>query len=61
MLRIEAATFLQVEVANYVFYVQDGSDQTFWPTQAHRRSAERSPPAPSSCVCTRAVEPDAGI
>ena len=32
--RIEAATLLQVEVANYVFYVQDGSDQTLWSTQA---------------------------
>jgi hypothetical protein len=32
--QLEAATLLQVEVANYVFYVQDGSDQTLWSTQA---------------------------
>ena len=32
-LRIQAATFLQVEVANFVFYVDDGSGQTSWATQ----------------------------
>ena len=33
--QVEAATLLQVEVANHVFYVQDGSDQNLWSTQAH--------------------------
>jgi hypothetical protein len=32
-LRIQAATLLQVEVANFVFYVDDGSGQTNWATQ----------------------------
>jgi hypothetical protein len=32
-LRIQAATLVQVEVANFVFYVDDGSGQTSWATQ----------------------------
>ena len=32
-LRVEAATLLQVEVANFVFYVDDGSGQASWATQ----------------------------
>ena len=32
-LRVQAATLLQVEVANFVFYVDDGSGQASWATQ----------------------------
>jgi hypothetical protein len=34
--RVQAVTLLQVEVENFVFYVDDGSDQTRWSTQAQQ-------------------------